>query len=164
VEILHGVWQSNRFNDNRRMVSNSQNRLFVAGMTFILWALLAASAVYWGMKLAARPAGPAIAPLATRTPAPADPVAVARLLGASPAAAAPVASLASRFALVGVVASRSHRGAALIAVDGKPAKPFRVGAAVDPGLVLQAVEGRRATLAATADGPPVLTLDLPARK
>jgi general secretion pathway protein C len=165
VEILHGIGESNRFNDNRRMVSNSQNRLLVAGMTFILWALVAAGAVYWGMKLAARPGGPAIAPLATRTPVPADPVAVARLLGASPAAAAaPVASLASRFALVGVVANRSHGGAALIAVDGKPAKPFRVGATVDPGLVLQAVEGRRAVLAANADGPPVLTLDMPLRK
>ncbi|HXD41669.1 MAG TPA: type II secretion system protein N [Ramlibacter sp.] len=147
------------------MVSNSQNRLLVAGTTFILWALVAASAVYWGMKLAARPGGPAIAPSATRTPAQADPVAVARLLGASPAAAAaPVANSASRFALVGVVASSSHRGAALIAVDGKPAKPYRVGAAVDPGLVLQAVEGRRAILAASADGPPLITLDLPPRK
>jgi general secretion pathway protein C len=92
-----------------------------------------------------------------------DPAAVARLLGAGPvtAAAATSASLASRFALVGVVADRSHKGAALIAVDGKPAKPFRVGAAVDEGLVLQSVESRRAVLAADTDGPPVLTLDLP---
>lgn len=134
----------------------------MAGTTFVLWALLAASAVYWGLKLTARPAGPASAPLATRAPAPADPVAVARLLGASPtAAAAPVASMASRFALVGVVASRSHKGAALIAVDGKAAKPFRVGATVTEGLLLQSVESRRAVLAASADGPPVLTLDLP---
>jgi general secretion pathway protein C len=145
------------------MVSNSQNRLIVAGTTFALWALVAASAVYWGLKLTARPGGPAVAPIAMRAPPPPDPATVARLLGASPAAAAaPVASLASRFALVGVVASRSHRGAALIAVDGKPAKPYRVGAAVDEGLVLQAVESRRAVLAASADGPPVLTLDLPA--
>lgn len=143
------------------MVSNSHNRWAVAGTTFALWALVAASAVYWGLKLTARPGGPAMAPLATRAPPPADPAAMARLLGASPAAAAPVASLASRFALVGVVASRSHQGAALIAVDGKPAKPFRVGTAVDEGLVLKAVESRRAILAASADGPPVLTLDLP---
>lgn len=143
------------------MVSNSHNRWAVAGTTFALWALVAASAVYWGLKLTARPEGPAMAPLATRAPPPADPAAVARLLGASPAAAAPVASLASRFALVGVVASRSHKGAALIAVDGKPAKPFRVGTAVDEGLVLKSVESRRAILAASADGPPVLTLDLP---
>jgi general secretion pathway protein C len=33
--------------------------------------------------------------------------------------------------------------------------------AVDEGLVLQSVENRQATLAASLDGPPVLTLDLP---
>lgn len=143
------------------MVSNSQNRWMVAGATFALWALVAASAVYWGLKLTARPGGPVAAALAIRAPAPADPVAMARLLGASPAAAAPVASLASRFALIGVVSNRSHRGAALITVDGKRAKPFRVGAAVDEGLILQSVESRRAILAASAGGPPVLTLDLP---
>ena len=147
------------------MVSNSHNRWAVAGATFALWALVAASAVYWGMKLTARPAGTVAAPMASRTPPPADPAALARVLGASPAAAAPQPSLASRFSLVGVVASRSNQGAALIAVDGKPAKPFRVGAAVNEGLVLKSVESRRAVLAASADGPPVLTLDLPpARK
>lgn len=149
------------------MVSNLQSKWAVAGATFALWALVAASAVYWGLKLAARPApGPAAAP-AVRTPQAPDPTAVARLLGASPAAAtagAPAPSLASRFNLVGVVASRSQQGAALIAVDGKPAKPFRVGAAVDEGLVLQSVEARRAVLAADAKGPPVLTLELPPRK
>jgi general secretion pathway protein C len=75
-----------------------------------------------------------------------------------------VASLSSRFTLMGVVASRSNKGAALIAVDGRPAKPFRVGAAIDEGLVLQSVEARRATLAASPEGPAVLTLELPARK
>lgn len=90
---------------------------------------------------------------------------MARLLGASPVAASgsaqPAASLASRFNLLGVVAARSHRGAALIAVDGKPARPYRVGATIDEGLVLQSVQGRRAVLAATAGGPAVLTLELP---
>lgn len=146
------------------MVSNLQSKWAVAGATFALWVLVAASAVYWGLKLAARPApGPVAAP-AVRTPQASDPAAVARLLGASPAAtaAAPAApSLASRFNLVGVVASRSQHGAALIAVDGKPARPFRVGAAVDEGLVLQSVDARRAVLAADANGPPVLTLELP---
>jgi len=144
------------------MVSNLHSRWAVAGTTFVLWALVAASAVYWGLKLTGG-AGAATAPAATRTAAPADPAAVARLLGSTPARAsvAPVASLASRFALVGVVASRGPNGAALIAVDGKPAKPFRVGAAIDESLVLQSVEGRRAVLAASADGPPVVTLELP---
>jgi general secretion pathway protein C len=148
------------------MVSNLHNRWAVAGSTFVLWALVAASAVYWGMKLAAPRGGAPMMPVAARTPVPADPAAVARLLGASPAstAAAPVASLASRFVLVGVVASPSHKGAALIAVDGKPAKPFRVGSAVDDRLVLQSVGSRRAVLAESTDGPAVVTLELPQRK
>lgn len=147
------------------MVSNLQSKWTVAGTTFVLWSLVAASAVYWGLKFTT-PAGTAGAASAVRAPAPADPAAVARLLGAGPAAAAaaPVASLSSRFTLVGVVASRSNQGAALIAVDGRPAKPFRVGAAIDKGLVLKSVEARRATLAASPDGPAVITLELPARK
>lgn len=143
------------------MVSNLQNRWTVAAVTFVLWALVAAGAVYWGLKFSSRAGGPVIVPAPQRV-ATADPAAVARLLGATPAAAAPTPSLSSRFALVGVVASRSHRGAALIAVDGRPPKPYRVGAAVDPGLVLQSVDARRAVLAASADGPPALTLELPA--
>jgi general secretion pathway protein C len=96
------------------------------------------------------------------------PVAVARLLGANPVAAspagAPTASLASRFNLLGVVAARSHSGAALIAVDGKPPRPYRVGSAIEEGLVLQSVQRRRAVLAASAGGPAVLTLELPPAK
>ena len=156
------MWECNRINDNRRMVSNLQSKWTVAGATFLLWALVAGSAVFWGLKFSGRSSGPAPAVAALRAPAPADPAAVARLLGAGPAAAAAApASLSSRFTLVGVVASQSHNGAALIAIDGRPAKPFPVGAAIDEGLVLQSVEARRATIAATQDGPPVLTLELP---
>ncbi|MDB5946181.1 MAG: hypothetical protein JWQ33_1207, partial [Ramlibacter sp.] len=78
---------------------------------------------------------------------------------ASPVAAP--ASLASRFNLLGVVSVRSHDGAALIAVDGKPPRPYRVGAAVDDALVLQSVQTRRAVLANSVSGPAVLTLELP---
>jgi general secretion pathway protein C len=154
---------SNRFNDNRRMVSNSSSRWAVAGSTFAVWALVAACAVYWGTKLSSAGGGSA-APAVVRAAAPADPAVVARLLGAGPAAAAPVASAASRFALMGVVASSGHGGAALIAVDGKPARPYRVGAQVDEGLVLQSVEPRRVALGAAPDGPPSMTLELPLRK
>ena len=67
--------------------------------------------------------------------------------------------------LVGVAAgARSGGGAALIAIDGKPAKPYRVGSAVDEGLVLQSVQARRAVLAATPEGPQVLALELPLPK
>ena len=53
--------------------------------------------------------------------------------------------------------------AALIAVDGQPAKPFRVGAVVDEGLVLQSLHPRQARLGASVDGPATLTLDMPAK-
>jgi general secretion pathway protein C len=142
------------------MVSNLQSRWAVGGSTFALWALVAASAVYWGLKLAA-PRGTAQAPVALRSAPAVDPVAVARLLGYSPAAPAAVASVASRFALIGVVAGQAHGGAALIAVDGKPAKPFRVGTAVTESLLLQAVEPRRAILAPSMEAPAAVTLDLP---
>jgi general secretion pathway protein C len=116
------------------------------------------------LRIVPRPAPAAVAPPARQAFA-ADPAAIARLLGANPvsssSAAAPAVSLASRFSLLGVVAARSHSGAALIAVDGKPPRPYRVGSAIDEGLVLQSVQGRRAVLAASAGGPAVLTLELP---
>lgn len=147
------------------MVTNMQSRWAVAGTTFLLWALVAGSAVFWGLRMSARSGAAPQAPAVTRAPAAADPVAVARLLGASPAAAtaAPAApALASRLMLVGVVAgAASQKGVALISVDGRPAKPFRVGAAIEEGVVLQSVQGRRAVLAQSGDGQSVLTLELP---
>ena len=107
---------------------------------------------------------PAVAPAAVAP----DAQAMARLLGVpaagAAAARAPAASLTSRFALIGVLAGRSSGGgAALIAVDGQPAKPFRVGAVVDEGLVLQSLHPRQARLGASVDGPATLTLDMPAK-
>ena len=129
-------------NHNLLMVTNTHSKWGVRLGTLALWALAGASVVYWGLRLSARPVGltvPAVAP-------------------------APVASLASRFALIGVLAGRSSGGgAALIAVDGKPAKPFRVGTAVDEGLVLQSLDPRQARLGASVDGPATLTLDMPAK-
>ena len=51
---------------------------------------------------------------------------------------------ASRFVLLGVVADTDGQGAALIAVDGKPPRPFRVGAKVADGYVLHSVSARAA--------------------
>ena len=147
------------------MVSNPGNRWAVAGSTFVVWGLVAATAVYWGMKLSSTSVVAPIAPAARTTPPP-DSAAIARLLGSAPAAtaAAPAASLSSRFQLLGVVADPDGRGAALIAVDGKPPRPYRVGAPVDEHLVLQSVAARRATLGESMTGPATLTLDLPLRR
>jgi general secretion pathway protein C len=148
------------------MVSNPGNRWAVAASTFVLWGLVAASAVYWAMKLSSAPITGPVAPPAPSAP-PSDPAAIARLLGASPGtgpAAAPVASLASRFALLGVVAEQDGGGAALLSVDSKPPKHYRVGAPVDEGLVLQSVHPRQAAIGPSMQAPPALTLELPLRK
>lgn len=132
--------------------------------TFALAALAAVSATYWGLKGFGSPSL-ARAPVLSTTP-PVDPQAVARALGGAVVAAqvdsgAVAPSARSRFALVGVVADTSSGGAALIAVDGKPAKPFRVGTTVDGRLLLQSVNGRRAVLAAGMHAPAEVALELP---
>lgn len=152
--------------DNPAMVTNSHNIWGVRLATLGVWTLAAASLAYWGLRLSAH--APALAvPVASQSvPAP-DAQAMARLLGALPvqAQAAVAAPVSSRFALIGVLAGReSGGGAALIAVDGKPARPFRVGAAVDAGLVLQSLGQRRAHLGAAVDGPATVTLEMPQRK
>jgi general secretion pathway protein C len=148
------------------MLTVPQSRWGLRLATFVAWALAAACAMYWGLRLGTAPAGPVAAVVAPAAAAVVDPERVARFLGAVPAAAAaatPVAPASSRFALVGVVAGVSQQGAALIAVDGKPAKPYRVGASVDGNLVLQSVGPRQATLAPAMDAPAAFTLEMPLR-
>ena len=133
-------------------------------MTLVVWALAAASIVYWGLRLAVGRGPDLSAPVAAAPPPVVDTQVVARLLGAVEAAAPQQATLASRFQLQGVLAGTPGGGAALIVIDGKPAQPFRVGAAIEEGLVLQSAVARRARLAATRDGPTLLTLEMPPLK
>lgn len=147
------------------MMSNPKSQWWPRSAAFVLWALAAASAAFWGLRMTDSRAGLQAPAVANAPAGQADAAAVGRLLGAAvatPSAAAP--NVASRFVLTGVVAAASHRGAALIAVDGKPPKPFRVGARIDDNLVLQSVAPRQALLGAATDGPALITLELPALK
>ena len=138
--------------------------------TLTLWAAAAASAAYWGLRLSVPLGGvvPAVAVAALVAP---DVAAINRLLGGTVAPAAsekpqaPEPAAKAQLTLLGVLAGqRSSLGAALIAVNGQPAKPFRVGAQVADGLVLQALAPRQARLGATPNGPAALTLDMPPRR
>jgi len=142
------------------------NSLFaVRAATFLLAALAAGSAAYWGLKIWGAATPGLAAPVAGMAGAPTvDPQAVARALGGAVVVAAPLEAAqpaSSRLTLLGVVADTSNGGAALISVDGKPARPFAVGALVDGRLRLQSVSGRRAVLATDSNGPAELTLELP---
>lgn len=147
------------------MQTNAYSQWSTRIVTFALAALAAGSGAYWVLKGAGTGASSAAPPVALASAPPLEPQALAQALGgglvlaqAEPGAG-PAAS--SRYLLAGVVADRSRGGAALISVDGKPAKPFRIGAAVDDRLVLQSVTGRRAVLAANLNAPAEVTLELP---
>lgn len=132
--------------------------------TLVVWGLAAASITFWALRLSA-PAESVAPPAVASAPPVVDPVVVGRLLGAVDASTVVVVApeAASRFALLGVIADSDGQGAALIAVDGKPARPFRVGAALADGYVLQSVGARAATVGGSAQGPAAFTLQLPAR-
>lgn len=128
-----------------------------------LWLAAGLSAGYWALQALGRSP---VTPLAVAAPSSiqVDSLAVARVLGAQPvAAAAPNAPVATgtQYQLQGVVAANAAGGAALIAVNGQPPRPYRVGASLEGGLVLQAVSRRSVRLGASMDGPATVELTLP---
>jgi general secretion pathway protein C len=69
--------------------------------------------------------------------------------------------VASRFVLLGVAALGGSGGAALIGLDRQPPRPYRVGAVLDGGLVLQSVSRTTARLGPALQGPTTVELTLP---
>lgn len=143
---------------------SASSRVVLPAATLLVWAAVAFSAVTWGLRWSATGAAPSNATAAAQALPEVDVSGAARSLGAAPVQIVAEPSLASRFQLQGVMTGGPHAGAALIAVDGKAAKPYRVGAVVTDGWVLQSAQGRRASLGAAVDGPQALVLELPAKK
>lgn len=143
-------------------VANGERRKFgLQALAFVLWLAVGFSTLTWGLRLWPQPNAVPVVELPAAVPAgTAD--GVARALGASRAAAASPA-LASRLQLIGVMADADGYGAALIALDGQPPKPYRVGKPVLDGLVLQSVQARSAALGERVGAAATLTLSLPAR-
>ena len=134
----------------------------------IIWAAVAASLAYWGLRWLARPTGVPVnaTPVSLDGGAQGD---LRRLLAGPVKASAPTAdpsaasALASRLKLIGVVAPRQDHdgtGVALLSVDGKPPRAVKVGGVIDGDTVLQSLTQRGATIG-PADGPAITTLDLP---
>jgi general secretion pathway protein C len=148
------------------------NQRMVARLSaFVIWALVGGTAMFWLLRLAASPleAPPQTSSVSTSVAARGD---LTRLLGAPPSAPVAVAAVpdaAGRFKLIGVMAPRSReaastpgQGVALIAVDGKPARPYRVGAAIEGEFVLRSVAARSVTIGlATSTSAAPIVLELP---
>jgi general secretion pathway protein C len=122
----------------------------------IIWAAVAASLAYWGLRWLAQPTG---------VPANATPVSLdggtqgelRRLLAGPPKPASGVdqgaqsaaSALVARLRLLGVVAPRREGdsgGVALLSLDGKPPRAVRVGGAIDGETVLLALTQRGASI------------------
>ena len=143
------------FHDNAAMLIYAQNQWVSRGVTFLLGAFAAASVVFWVLKLSSPAGSEPVAAVESAAPV-SDPAAFVKALGGrllveSSGEPVPVTSN-SRLLLVGVISTASQRGAALIAVDGKPAKPYVVGSTIEGAWVLRSVQARRAVLAEVAAG------------
>ncbi len=135
-------------------------------LAVLLWLVAGLCVGYWVLQALGRtPLTPVAAPAVP--PAAPDAASVARVLGAAPVAAVDASPgapppLSSRFQLLGVVDAGGADGAALIAIDGQPPKPYRVGAELESGVVLASVQRRSVRLAVSGGGDQGFELTLPA--
>jgi general secretion pathway protein C len=131
---------------------------------FVIWSLVAAATVFWGLRLLVRPSPPPVHALVVSESSAARGD-LSRLFGAAAVtevAVAPAAS--SRFKLMGVMAGRAGEqgasGIALISIDGKPARAFVAGSKIEDQLVLQNVSLRSASVG-SSQGAASFVLELP---
>ncbi len=136
----------------------------------IIWAAVAASLAYWGLRWLAQPTGVP----STATPVSLDGGAqgeLRRLLagpakpadGSNQGALTAASALVARLRLLGVVAPRQEgdrTGVALLSIDGKPPRAVRVGGVIDGETVLLSLTQRGASIGPSG-GPAAATLDLP---
>ena len=149
-----------------RVAVHHNGRIMAARTTaWLVWALLAGSLVFWGLRLGAPAQGlpDQVRTVGTDQSARGD---ILRLfanpsdVGGAVAPAQPSAA-ASRLRLLGVVAglNGAERGWAMLAVDGLPARMIAVGAEVVAGWVVQSVSPRQVEVGPPG-GAPVAVLDL----
>lgn len=135
----------------------------------LVWAVVAASLAFWGLRWIARPAGVPHNASSVTLDGGASGDSRRLLTGPAPAASnAPVADmgaaagLSARLKLLGVIAPRTgtDQGVALLSIDGKPPRAVRVGGVIDGEMTLLAIHQRSAQIG-PKQGPALVSLDLP---
>lgn len=138
-------------------------------LALIIWAAVAASLAFWGLRWLAQPTAvpPNASAVSLDNAGKGDPH---KLLAGPAKASGPAAPdngqnamLAGRIKLLGVVAPKhpeDQSGVALISVDNNPARAIRIGGVVDGQNVLRSLTQRGAEIG-PAEGPTALTLELP---
>jgi len=133
--------------------------------TLFIWLLVGLCAAYWAFKFATTKTVEAT----TAQSAPSmvvDSKAIGKLLGATDNVAVKAVNTqaSTKFVLFGLANSVGGKGYALIALDGKPAKPYRVGGLVADNLMLKSITKNGVILATSLKSPDGVTLELPERK
>jgi general secretion pathway protein C len=151
--LSHGVVLGGyRLHDNQFMQLNLSRVGWPGLASFVLAGLTAGSAAYWFWLRSTPAVSLPLVSVAEQTAILED-HGLARLLGhqESDSAMVLVPVVNGRFALTGVLAGSAKGGAALISVDGTPAKSFKLGDRVADNLYLQSVSRRSVILADRSD-------------
>ena len=145
--------------------NTSSNSWTLRLFTLMVWLAVGLCATYWAFKFVTTKHVEATAAL----PAPTvvvDSKAVGKLLGATDIVAVKVINTpaSTKFVLFGLASTARGQGVALIALDGKPARPYRVGSLVADDLVLKSISKTGVILAVSLQAPEGVTLELPQLK
>jgi general secretion pathway protein C len=155
----------NTFKSTSALKSSSTTPWSLRLITLLMWMSVGLCAAYWAFKfVTTKPvvAAPVAAPTVV-----VDSKAIGKLLGASDIVAVkpvvvPVST--TKYLLFGIASTVRGTGVALIGIDDKPARPYRLGSKVADDLVLKSLTKTKAVLAASATAPDGVTLELPVRK
>jgi len=156
------------------MASSASFSQSTTGLTYkaplaagVFWLLAIFSAVFWGLKWWPQPSASTQPVMAVNDAATFTPTHVQLTKALGGANSAPAAkeqpNTASRFVLVGIAKAGKSDGVALLSVDGQASKPYRVGATLVDGWILQSVEYNKVSIGASALGASALEVNLPIR-
>lgn len=130
-------------------------------LTFLVWLAVGGSAVAWAVPWIGR--GQAVTPVpeasATAHESDAEADWGPLLMGHSDVAPAALPGLqASRFQLVGVAGPlrASQQGVALLSIDGKPARAFRPGQAIDESLAVLEITANVVKIGLRGQAPAIV--------
>lgn len=145
--------------------NTSSNSWTLRLFTLMVWLAVGLCATYWAFKFVTNKHVEATAAL----PAPTvvvDSKAIGKLLGATDIVAVKVINTpaSTKFTLFGLAKTANGKGVALIALDGKPARPYRVGSLVADDLVLKSISKTGVMLAVSLTALEGVTLELPQPK
>jgi general secretion pathway protein C len=135
--------------------------------TLAIWAGVAASALGWGLRLFSPglPVPPHATSVSGAQALRGDPTLLLGRADDPEPVAADVPVAPSRFRLIGVLAPRlkqaAGEGVALIAIDDRPPRAYRVGTVVEGDLVLQRVHAGGADLGTRGTDQPRMALQAP---